>query len=54
MRLFWILYLTPIVTAIAIHKRDADFYSVRTHTRKDMSGKKGDVNKKYFRELVSI
>lgn len=53
MRLSWLLSLPAVlstVSALAIQKRDADFYSVRTHMHKDMSGKKGDPTEKYFRE----
>jgi hypothetical protein len=39
-----------VVSALAIEKRDADFYSVRTTNHKDMSGRKGDPKGKYFRE----
>ncbi len=53
MRLRWLLSLPAvlsIVSALAIEKRDADFFSVRTFMHKDMSGKKGDPKQKYFRE----
>merc|ERR1711977_617340 len=55
MRLSWLLSLPAVlstVSALAIQKRDADFYSVRTHMHKDMSGKKGDPTVKYFHESV--
>jgi hypothetical protein len=39
-----------ITSALAIEKRDADFFSVRTTMHKDMSGKRGDPKGKYFRE----
>jgi hypothetical protein len=54
MHLFWILPFFAIVSAFAIHKRDADFYSVRTKSQNDLSGKRGDVNKKYFRECRGV
>lgn len=39
-----------VVSALAIEKRDADFFSVRTQMHKDMSGRRGDPKGKYFRE----
>ena len=53
MRLSWLLSLPAVlsvVSALAVEKRDADFYSVRTTSHKDMSGRKGDPKGKYFRE----
>ncbi|KAG0651598.1 mnn4 [Hyphodiscus hymeniophilus] len=53
MRLSWLLSLPAVlsvVSALAIEKRDADFFSVRTTMHKDMSGKRGDPKGKYFRE----
>ena len=54
MRLSWLLALPAAVlsvtSALAIERRDADFYSVRTTMHKDMSGKRGDPKDKYFRE----
>jgi len=54
MRLSWLLSLPAAVlsvtSALAIERRDADFYSVRTSMHKDMSGKRGDPKGKYFRE----
>ncbi|TGO90154.1 hypothetical protein BPOR_0076g00040 [Botrytis porri] len=55
MRISWIITLSgllSIVSALAIQKRDADFYSVRTKLHKDMSGRKGDPSGKYFHESV--
>ncbi|KAH7403137.1 LicD family-domain-containing protein [Cadophora sp. MPI-SDFR-AT-0126] len=55
MRLSWLFSLPAVLStasALAIQKRDADFYSVRTHMHKDMSGKKGDPTEKYFHESV--
>lgn len=50
------LWLLPVATSIAsalvIQKRDADFFSVRTHMHKDMSGRRGDPVDKYFREFT--
>ncbi|CCD53656.1 hypothetical protein BofuT4_uP137010.1 [Botrytis cinerea T4] len=51
MRISWIITLPgllSIVSALAIQKRDADFYSVRTKLHKDMSGRRGDPSGKYF------
>ena len=57
MRLSWLLSLPAAVlsvtSALAIERRDADFYSVRTSMHKDMSGKRGDPKGKYFRESAS-
>ncbi|KAG4442920.1 hypothetical protein IFR05_001624 [Cadophora sp. M221] len=53
MRLSWLLSLPAVLSiasALAIQKRDADFYSVRTHMHKDMSGRRGDPTEKYFHE----
>jgi hypothetical protein len=53
MRLSWLLSLPAVLSvtsALAIEKRDADFFSVRTTMHKDMSGKRGDPKGKYFRE----
>lgn len=52
MRLSWLLTLPVVlsVSALAIEKRDADFFSVRTTMHKDMSGRRGDPKGKYFRE----
>jgi hypothetical protein len=53
MRLSWLLSLPAVLSitsALAIEKRDADFFSVRTSMHKDMSGKRGDPKGKYFRE----
>ncbi|KAK0115610.1 hypothetical protein ONS96_014057 [Cadophora gregata f. sp. sojae] len=55
MRLSWLLALPAVLStasALAIQRRDADFYSVRTHVHKDMSGKKGDPTDKYFHESI--
>ncbi|ESZ98155.1 hypothetical protein SBOR_1458 [Sclerotinia borealis F-4128] len=55
MRISWIITLPgllSIVSALAIQKRDADFYSVRTKLNKDMSGRRGDPSGKYFHESV--
>ncbi|KAJ8066241.1 hypothetical protein OCU04_005324 [Sclerotinia nivalis] len=55
MRVSWITTLPgllSIVSALAIQKRDADFYSVRTKLHKDMSGRAGDPSEKYFHESV--
>jgi phosphorylcholine metabolism protein LicD len=48
----WWLLPTTLVSGLAIEKRDADFYSVRTHMHKDMSGKRGDPAEKYFHESI--
>jgi hypothetical protein len=57
MRLSWLLSLPAAVlsvtSALAIERRDADFFSVRTTMHKDMSGKRGDPKGKYFRESAS-
>ena len=57
MRLSWLLALPAAVlsvtSALAIERRDADFFSVRTTMHKDMSGKRGDPKGKYFRESAS-
>jgi hypothetical protein len=53
MRLSWLVSFPTVLavaSALAIEKRDADFYSVRTKMNKDMSGRKGDPKGKYFRE----
>jgi hypothetical protein len=53
MRLSWLLSLPAVLSvssALAIEKRDADFYSIRTTMHKDMSGKGGDPKGKYFRK----
>lgn len=55
MRLSWLLSLPTFLStasALAIERRDADFYSVRTHLTKDMSGRRGDHKDKYFRESL--
>jgi len=55
MRISWIITLPgllSIVSALAIQKRDADFYSVRTKLHKDMSGRRGDPSGKYFRKFL--
>jgi len=56
MRLNWLLLLpaaaASIASALAIQKRDADFFNVRTHMHKDMSGRRGDPVDKYFRECA--
>jgi hypothetical protein len=52
MRISWIITLPgvlSVVSALAIQKRDADFFSVRTKMHKDMSGRGGDDPNKYFR-----
>jgi hypothetical protein len=36
-------------SALAIEKRDAEFYGVRTKMLKDLSGRGGDPKGKYFR-----
>lgn len=46
--------LLPAVVGLAIEKRDADFYSVRTQMHKDMSGRGGDPAEKYFRESFMV
>jgi len=53
MRLKWLLQLPAVlsVSAIALQKRDADFFEVRTHIHKDMSGLRGDPKGKYFRKF---
>lgn len=56
MRISWIITLPGLlsaVSALAIQKRDADFYSVRTKAHKDMSGRRGDPSGKYFRKFSS-
>jgi hypothetical protein len=53
MRISWLFALPAVLSvtsALAIEKRDADFYSVRTTAHKDMSGRRGDPKEKYFRE----
>jgi hypothetical protein len=53
MRLSWLLTLPAwlsVTSALAVEKRDADFFSVRTKMLKDMSGKGGDPKGKYFRK----
>jgi hypothetical protein len=53
MRLSWLLSLPAVLSvtsALAIEKRDADFFSVRTSMHQDMSGKRGDPKGKYFRK----
>jgi hypothetical protein len=55
MRLSWLLSLPAVLTvtsALAIEKRDADFFSVRTKMHADKSGKRGDPKGKYFRESL--
>lgn len=55
MRLSWLVVLPTtlsVVSALAIKKRDADFFSVPTTMRHDMSGKAGDPPGKYFRESI--
>ncbi|QSZ37643.1 hypothetical protein DSL72_008742 [Monilinia vaccinii-corymbosi] len=55
MRISWIITLPgllSVVSALAMQKRDADFYSVRTKLYKDMSGRRGDPSGKYFREFL--
>ncbi|KAB8304418.1 hypothetical protein EYC80_003820 [Monilinia laxa] len=55
MRISWIITLPGLwsaTSALAIQKRDADFYSVRTKSHKDMSGRRGDPSGKYFHESV--
>jgi hypothetical protein len=58
MRLTWLLALPAAVlsvtSALAIERRDADFFSVRTSMHKDMSGKRGDPKGKYFRESAPV
>jgi hypothetical protein len=57
MRLSWLLTLPAwlsISSALAVEKRDADFFSVRTKMLKDMSGKRGDPKGKYFREYIAV
>ena len=49
MRFSWLCFV-PSVLALAIEKREADFYTVRTKMNKDMSGRGGDPNGKYFRK----
>jgi hypothetical protein len=44
-----LLSLLPLISALAVEKRDADFYSVRTTMHQDMSGRRGDSPDKYFR-----
>lgn len=57
MRLCWLLSLPAAVLsvtsfALAIERRDADFFSVRTSMHKDMSGRRGDPKGKYFHESI--
>ena len=55
MRLSWLLSLPAVLSvasALAIEKRDADFFSVRTKMHTDMSGKRGDPKGKYFRKSL--
>jgi len=57
MRVSWLLALPAVLSvtsALAIEKRDADFYQVRTKTTKDMSGRSGDPENKYFREFFHV
>jgi len=57
MRLSWLLSLPAVLSvasALAIEKRDADFFSVRTTMHKDMSGKRGDPKGKYFRKYLGV
>jgi hypothetical protein len=57
MRLSWLLSLPAVLSvtsALAIERRDADFFSVRTTMHKDMSGKRGDPKGKYFRESPPV
>jgi hypothetical protein len=56
MRFSWLLSLPAVLSiasAVAIERRDADFFSVRTKMHKDMSGRRGDPAGKYFREYFS-
>lgn len=57
MRLSYLLslpaVLSSIVSAVAIERRDVEFYNVRTKMHKDMSGRAGDPKAKYFRKLMS-
>ncbi|KAM3069325.1 mannosyltransferase, variant 4 [Clarireedia jacksonii] len=53
MRISWIIALPgvlSVVSALAVQKRDADFFSVRTKMHKDRSGRRGDDPDKYFHE----
>ncbi|KAG9247668.1 hypothetical protein BJ878DRAFT_414372 [Calycina marina] len=55
MRLNWFVLLpavATVATALAIQKRDADFFNVRTHMHKDMSGRRGDPQDKYFHSIL--
>jgi hypothetical protein len=55
MRFSWLLSLPAVLSiasAVAIERRDADFFSVRTKMHKDMSGRRGDPAGKYFREYI--
>ena len=57
MQLTWLLSLPAVlsvVSAMAIERRDADFFSVRTTLHKDMSGRGGDPKEKYFRKSFPI
>ncbi len=57
MRLSWLRPLPlaiAVVSSMAIDKRDADFYSVRTRMTKDLSGRSGDPKGKYFRESLHL
>ena len=45
--------ILSLTSALAIERRDADFFSVRTSMHKDMSGKRGDPKGKYFRESAT-
>lgn len=49
-RILSIPAVLSVASAIAIEKRDADFFSVRTKMHKDMSGRRGDPVDKYFRK----
>ncbi len=53
----WLVPFLGIVTltsAAAIARRDADFFDVRTRVYKDMSGRAGDPEEKYFRKFISV
>jgi hypothetical protein len=53
MKLITLLSVSSLITfgtPLYLHKRDADFLSVRRKQQKDMSGRFGDPQEKYFRE----
>ncbi|RDW76135.1 hypothetical protein BP5796_06956 [Coleophoma crateriformis] len=55
MRVAWLLALPAVLSvtsAAVLHRRNADFYSVRTKMHQDLSGRLGDPKEKYFHESV--